>query len=430
MSRRSNGHLEFVPVAGAEARRLASARSENMTTVFIARQPIYDRSGKMFGYQLLYDRDALTRAISAMDQKAGSEFFLNTLLKWGMEPLGNGTPAFIGITRTSLLQNHCKSLPKEGVVLEIPGDVETDDAVIRFLTELRTSGYNLAFDDFDFKAQTRRVLDLANYVKICLNTLSRDEIVHQLSFLKQLKVKAIVTGIETHEALEIAKSLEFEYYAGPCFTKPKGSRSAEIATNRLATLQLLMKLHDPDIEMSELEDIVKRDLAISFKLLRYVNSALIALARTVDSIKTAIHLVGTDRLRAWASILFLSKLDEKPTQLITTALVRAKMAESLALAMGEKNADTYYMVGLFSLVDALLNVPMSEATQMLPFSSDIREALISLEGRYGPVLKCVLAYESGNWSDVSCGDLDAAAIRHSYLVSIAAAHEMLKITKA
>ena len=105
------------------------------------------------------------------------------------------------------------------------------------------------------------------------------------------------------------------------------------------------------------------------------------------------------------------------------------MAESLAQAMGEKHTDTYYMVGLFSLVDALLNVPMPEATQLLPFSGDVREALISLGGRCGAVLKCVLSYESGNWSDVSCGDLDTAAIRHSYMVSIAAAHQMLKITE-
>src|SRR3989442_5006999 len=133
MSRRSTGHLEFAPVAGAEARQLANAGSENMTTIFISRRPIHDRSSMMSGYQLLYDRDALTRALSAMDQKAGSEFYLNTVLKWGMEPLGNGTPAFIGITRTVLLQNYCTSLPKDRVVLEIPGDVEPDDAVIRFL---------------------------------------------------------------------------------------------------------------------------------------------------------------------------------------------------------------------------------------------------------------------------------------------------------
>src|SRR2546426_12147658 len=158
--------------------------SENITTVFISRQPIYDRSGKMFAYQLLYDRDALTRALSAKDQKAGSEFFVNTLLKWGMEPLGNGTPAFIGMTRTFILQNYCKSLPKDGVVLEISRDIEPDDAVIRFLTELRTAGYNIAFDDFDFKTQTRRVLDLANYVKIGFKTLPKTEIAQQLSFLK------------------------------------------------------------------------------------------------------------------------------------------------------------------------------------------------------------------------------------------------------
>src|SRR5438094_2672087 len=166
--------------------------SENMNTVFISRQPIYDRSGKLFAYQLVYAHDALSRILSAKDQKAGSEFFLNTLLKWGVEPLGNGTPAFIGMTRTFILQNYSKSFPKDGVVLEIPRDIEPGDTVIRFLTELRTSGYNLALDDFDFTEQTRPALDVANYVKIGFGRLPKDRILEQLSMLKQSKVKAIV----------------------------------------------------------------------------------------------------------------------------------------------------------------------------------------------------------------------------------------------
>lgn len=399
----------------------------NSNTVFISRRPIYNQSGAVCAYELVYDCEALTRMLAPKDPKAAFETFSNTFLKGAVEPLGDGTTAFIRMSRAFILQNYCKSLTKHGIVLEVT-QLELDDVVNSYLTELRTAGYTIALDNFDFSV---RPPDFVNTVKIPFEKLPPpNDIAQMLTMLKQSKVKAIVTEVESHEQLELAKSLGFEYYAGLCFTKPKGIKTDQIPVNRLATLQLIMKLQDPDLKTSELEQIVKQDLAISFKLMRFVNSAALSLSRSIDSIKTAIQLVGTNRLRSWASLLFLSRLEDKTSELISTALTRAKMAESLAVAMGVADPDTYYMVGLFSLVDALLNVPMSEATQLLPFSSNVRDALINLGGTYGSVLKCVLAYERGDWAGVTCGNLDPGAIRHCYLVSVAGAGQMLKMARA
>ena len=385
--------------------------------MFVSRQPIYNRSIDLFAYELAYPG------------QTGAEAFINAFLNPGLEPLVGATPAFVHLPLQLILQDDFKALPKERVVLEISREIELDSAVLGSLTALTKSGYKLALDDFVYADETRPALELAHFASLNFEKLSAEDISKQFAALKQTKVKAIAKGLETHAACETAKSMGFEYFRGSCFIKPKLTASTRVPVNRLSTLQLVLKLQEPELSTTELEKIISQDLAISFKLLQYVNSAAFSFSRNIESIRTAIQMIGRDNLRSWASQLFLSKLDDKPPELSIIALVRAKMAERLAVELGARNPDTFYMVGLFSLIDALLNVPMTEAIQLLPFSKEVREALLTQSGLLGSALNCVLSYESGNWSGISCGDLDAATIQRCYLDSIAIAETMPKIAK-
>src|SRR5262249_28720558 len=154
----------------------------------------------------------------------------------------------------------------ERVVLEISHDVEPDEAVIGSLNELSQSGYSIALDDFDFSEQKRPMLDVANYVKLDFERFSREEISKQFSILKQTKAKAVAKGIETHDDFEAAKAIGFEYFRGSCFNKPKLATPTRVPINRLSTLQLVLKLQEPELSTQELEKIVSQDLAISYKL--------------------------------------------------------------------------------------------------------------------------------------------------------------------
>lgn len=394
--------------------------------IFVSRQPIYTRSIELFAYELLYRNDALEHALLANGEKAAFEVFLNTFCDAGLEPLVGENLAFINIKRMFILQDYCKALPKERVVLEVSRDVEPDEPVIHALTALSDSGYKLALDDYTDR--NRPLLELADYVNFDFERFTRDEISNQLLKLKLSKAKSIATKIETHEEFEIATGMGFEYFRGACFNQPKLTSPPRLRINRLSTLQLALKLQEPDLSTAELEKIVSQDLAISYKLLQYVNSAALSVSKNIESIRHAVQMVGTERIRAWASLLLLSKLDDKPAELMITAFVRAKMAERLAVAQGATNPDSYYMVGLFSVIDALLNVPMSEAIQLLPFSKQVREALVRHEGPMGQVLNCVLAYENGNWGEIDCSNLDAATIRQCYMDALSATRKMPKLT--
>jgi EAL and modified HD-GYP domain-containing signal transduction protein len=321
------------------------------------------------------------------------------------------------------------ALPKERVVLEVSRDTAQDEALLQSLTALNKAGYKLAVAGFDYDESSRPLLDIAHYASLNFDTVPLPEIHKQLAVVRQCAAKPIASRLATHDDFEAAKALQFEYFRGTCFMKPKLASPARVPINRLSTLQLVLKLQQPDLKASELEKVVSQDLAITYKLLQYLNSAAFSLARNIESVGHAVRMVGTDRIRVWASMLLLSKLDDKPPELIVTAFLRAKMAEALALAIGATNPDSYYMVGLFSLVDALLNVPLPDAIQLLPFSKEVREAIMRQEGSMGAVLKCVLAYENGSWDEVRCGNLDPATIRQCYLDAISAARHLPKYGK-
>ena len=253
--------------------------------MFVSRQPIYNRSIDLFAYELIYPFDVLERTIAEKSEPAGVEFFLNTLLSTGLESLVGDTLAFIHITRPMILQDDYKAIPKERVVLEISREIEPDAAVLGSLSALTKSGYKIALDDFNDTEQTRPILELADFVSVNFKNLSAEDIPERLARLKQSKVKAIAKGIETHADSESAKSMGFEYFKGSCFIKPKLTTSTRVPVNRLSTLQLVLKLQEPELSTAEFEKIISQDLAISYKLLQYVNSAAFSLPETSNRLE-------------------------------------------------------------------------------------------------------------------------------------------------
>ncbi len=407
----------------------SSAGVGNNDVAFVARQPIYTRAAGLFAYELLYPHNTIAPALLEKDEKTAAEAFLHTFFDVGLERLVGDSVAFINIPRAFILHDHCTALPKDRIVLEVSGDVGSDQAVVRSLAALKNSGYKLGLHDFDYSDELRPMMDLVDYVSLSFKRISREEALRQFTFLKQFNVKTIASRVDSHETFELAKTAGFHYFRGRCFTKPRVANPTRIPLNRLSTMQLVIKLQEPELGTTEIEKIVGFDLVISYKLLQYVNSAALSLSRNIESIGHAIRMVGTERIRAWASLLLLSKLDDKPGEVIITAFIRGKMAEGLALVMGARNPASYYMVGLFSVVDALLNLPMPDAIQLLPFSKQVREALLNHEGPIGSVLNCVLAYEGGNWSEARCGDVDPATIRQCYLDAISSSRKMPKAGK-
>jgi len=244
------------------------------------------------------------------------------------------------------------------------------------------------------------LLGMATAVKIDAN-LDRATLSDLVSLARRAGAQVVAENVETHEAFEMCKALGADLYQGYFFCHPRAVDGRGIEVNNLNKLRLIAELQDPEVDMTKLGDIVQRDVGLSYNLLRFVNSAFFSVPRRIESIRDALVLLGLQNVKRWATLMTLAGTDDKPHELIVTGLVRARMCELVAIARGDKrDAEGYFTAGLFSVVDALMDVSLIELLRQLPFSQEIMDALLRYEGPKGELLHGVLAYERGDFGEM------------------------------
>ena len=389
------------------------------TQVLIGRQAIFDADLQVFGYELLYRSSQMNAATFSDGDAVTARVMLNAFLEIGLDQLVGPHLAFINLTTKFLCEQLCEDLPKDRVVLEVLEDIPMDETVLESLSRLSGLGYTLALDDFEYQESLRPMVERCQMVKLDISALGMDRFAEQIAFLRQFNVKLLAEKVETQEEFEFCKELRVDYYQGYFFCKPVIVEGTKIPPNQMAILTLLSKLQNPDANMGEIEEVIRQDVSLSYKVLRYVNSAFFALSKKVDSIRQATCMVGLSRLKTWATLLVMAGLDQKPLELLMMALVRGKMCEELALTLKVDDPDEYFTVGLFSVLDALLDKPMEEVLALVELSQPVREALIQRSGPMGNVLGYVLAYESGDWEGIQSRSLQMDILRQSYFAALA-----------
>jgi EAL and modified HD-GYP domain-containing signal transduction protein len=335
----------------------------------------------------------------------------------GLDRMVGPSLAFINVTPEFILSDYCRSMPRDRVVFEILEDTIPGTRLIEAVRQLSQEHYRFALDDFAFESARLPLLPFCSFVKVDLSLADRNMIANGLGDLKQSPVKLLAEKVETFEEFDFCKAAGFDYFQGYFFCRPRILSVSRIPPNRVSICRLLSRLQHPDIKSHDIETIVEEDLSLSYRLLRYINSACIAIPRKIDSISHAVRLVGLDHIKLLASLIMLTSLDDKPRELLTVSLVRARMCSLLAEKFRLRNTDAFFTVGLFSTLDAFLDCPMEEALRMLPLSDEIRQALLTRTGPLGPIFHSVLAYERGQWDAVRSG-LESEIITEVYLSAL------------
>lgn len=397
-----------------------------MSDIYIGRQPIYDRKLKVHAYELLF-RAASDNSASFTDgDQATTDVIVNTFLEIGLDNIVGNRLAFINLTRAFFVGERSISLPKDRVVLELLEDIDADDEVIAGVKRLSGQGYTIALDDFIYHESLQPLVSLADMVKIDVMTLNHDEIRTHVSALRQHPLRLVAEKVETQEELDFCMGLGFDYFQGYFFAQPKVIRGQRLPNNRLAILKLLSRLQDPGVTPQQIEELIAQDVAFSYRILRYVNSASLALPRKIESVHQAVVMLGVQTIKSWTTLLAMSQVDNKPAELVVTAMVRGKMAEGLAKAMNAAQPDSFFTVGLFSALDALMDNSMEEILTQLPLAEHISAALLHRRGIHGDVLDCVLAYERGEWENLGCSQLGTHKIRDCYLEAVQWAEDVCR----
>lgn len=372
------------------------------SNIFIARQPIFTRSQKVFGYELLF-RSSLANYFDPLQdgERATSRVITDTFLLFGIPRLTDSKKAFINFTGDMLVKEVAALFPKEITMVEILENIQVTPQVVDACQELVRKGYQLALDDFQYSPAWDPLLKLAHIVKFDFRKTGPAELKSEIEAISKFKVKLLAEKVETLEEFQSAQELGFDYFQGYFFRKPKIIEGRDIPGSKLTHLQVLRELQQENYDFSKVSELISRDVSLSFKLLKYVNSAYFSRPQAIQSVQSAIALLGELNLRKWLSLMMLSYLaEDKPSELLRLSIQRAAFCEMLArrLPAARKQAHLFFTAGMFSLLDALLDQPMDTVLHELSLAGDLRAALLG-EGvsLVAKILYLVKLYEHGSW---------------------------------
>ncbi|MCM3636841.1 HDOD domain-containing protein [Sporosarcina luteola] len=370
--------------------------------IFVGRQPILDKEERIFGYELLY-RNSDQNSFPDIDpEQATIQLLINTFLSIGVDQISGKSKSFINFTGDLLLKDIFSSLKPEFVVIEILEDVEITPALISRIREIKQEGFQLALDDFiiqDQYALHTELFELIDYVKVDFLAVDEKSRRGIERFIKKYPhIKMLAEKIETEEQFQIAKQSGYDLFQGYFFAKPEIIKGVEIPANLNLHIQIISKLNDSDPNIDEIANLILHDISLTYKLLRLINTMNFNVPKSVGSVKQAIVLIGMRELKRWMRILMLQDISDHSSSgrvkaLVSYSMSRAKMCEFVAIRTGYPNGDEHFFVGLFSLLDAIMNRDWDDILPMFPFSEDVAETLQGKKTDMTPYLELAIATE-------------------------------------
>ncbi|MCC3648080.1 HDOD domain-containing protein [Cytobacillus oceanisediminis] len=406
--------------------------------VFVARQPIFNSKEEVFAYELLY-RNNQVNAFPAIDEdQATAEVIINSFLNIGIDQLSEGKPCFINFTEKLLkLRVPAYFRPRE-IVVEILETVKPSAELVRICKDLKELGYQIALDDYvinETNPFARQLLKYADIIKVdFLNTPK--EMREKIELLvSQLRIKTVAEKVETREEYEEAKSKGYDYFQGYFFEKPVIMSTHDVPAYFQSYYEMIQNLSKEEPSLDRIAELIERDISLSYKLLRLINSPAYRPKQKINSIRQAIVLLGLIELEKWIYVLAVRENIVHHSQMaeetIRLSMRRAKMCEEIGrLQIGKSVSSSYFMTGMFSLMDSLLNIPMKQILDELPLQDDICEALRGENNHLKVILDLAVAVEKAQWSRISemCEKLnvDEKTIFKIYSEALAWSSQLLK----
>lgn len=368
--------------------------------VFLARQPIFTKNRTLFGYELLF-RSGITNAFPDIDgDVATTNLLSNLFFPFEVKAILGDKKGLINFTRKLLLDKAPLYLPKEQFIIEVLEDVEPDNDIIEALSLFKERGYNIALDDFIYHEKFKPMIEVSKIIKFDLIETPLSSLIGIMEELKSnYKLKFLAEKIETYEEFRVAKKMGFDYFQGYFFAKPEVISTKGISTNHITKLKLVNEVGQKSLDIKKIGTFIKNDAPLSFKLLKYANSAYFNRMIPIDTIKDAIAYIGETELRKFINVVVISDLgNEKPNELIRSSIIRARMCENFSTIFKSKfSIDELFTLGLFSFMDALMDCPMKDILDNIALSDKMKQALLGNDKGFSRMLDIIIGFEQGNW---------------------------------
>ncbi|WP_333919113.1 EAL and HDOD domain-containing protein [Vibrio crassostreae] len=381
-----------------------------MTATYVARQPILNRNKNTLGYELLF-RDGERNAYPAHieSNRATYRLIVENFLSVGLNPSIPSSRCFINFPYQSLIRRLPLSLPKDKVVVEILETCQPTDELLEAVKELYQAGYMIALDDFTSTPEWERFLRYTHIVKLDIMQMGLDEACDLVRAHQGKKFSFLAERVENEQEFQQTKEAGFKFFQGYFFSKPEIIKTKYISPEQVIAMELFQEVCKPDVDFQRVESIVAKDVALSYKLLRFVNTMSPRLEVTISSFRQALVYLGQEKLKMFVSLAVASYVsDKKPKELYGLSLQRAQFCQRMSRYQAfEGHTEQAFMIGLFSLLDALLDLSLENLVEQLPLCKSIKVALLRREGPYGTLLALEESFEHADWQQIDehCADL-------------------------
>jgi EAL and modified HD-GYP domain-containing signal transduction protein len=399
-----------------------------MAEIFVGRQPIYDRDLEVFAYQLMSCSSTAGKGHEDDLQdadRATSRLILDAFLEIGIDRLVGEHIAFIKLAERFLHAEEELPLPAERMILRIPSFVQVTEQVIEGARQLTDRGFRLALDNYLLHEHLQPLAGMAAIIDLNIEALEQTELQEHIRVLKKLHPLLLADHVRTLDEYELCRDLGMDYFQGYFLSRPRVISGESLSANRLSIMNLLARLHDPQADTDDIADIISKDVALSYKILKLINSAFFGLASNIESIHHAIVMLGRKQLSTWASMLAMTGMDDKPREQVRLAMIRARSCELLAEKAGFKPLDSFFTVGMFSALDLLMDRSLEELLAPLPLADTIVAALLNREGELGAALSCTLAQETADWVNIRFADLGSNELTAANIEAMVWADQVL-----
>jgi c-di-GMP phosphodiesterase len=386
----------------------------------LSRHPVFKSRIEVTGYEIR-SRAIDGKSVATPDAERAMFSMLSAA---GLDQIVGPYSCFLTVTPESLTEGLWTSFLTEKVVLRYLNDFNPSDEVADELLKLSAAGCRFVLSGSLASECLDQFVDRTYALRLDVTSFEPGDLEKRFNELRRYKTPLLADCVDTYDDLEFCEALGFDLYQGRFITRAAAHEDKQIPVDRLTMMRVLSQLQDPELALPDLENTISLDAALSYKLLSFANSAAVSLPRTVNSVGHAVRLIGVQTIRQWASVLLLSTVDDKPRELMTISLVRAKMCERLAESLKNVQKESFFSAGLLSVIDALLDCSMEKAVAGLPLSDEVKSALVSRSGQVGQALRCTIAYENADWENVQFYGMSPAPIREIYMEAIAWARKL------
>lgn len=372
----------------------SSAAGATLQRSALSRQAIYDAELNVWAYELRYADPEAGTPVTLRSDDTTSSLILSAFGEFGLQRVVGDKKAFIDASYGTLTGEMPLPVPSHRVALQVREYEHAIDSLCSCLARRKDEGFALVLQEFVWTEEAIPLLNIVDYVKLDFKSLGGNGLREHMAKLRNYAVTPIATGLANSAQVRVCAALGVQCYQGDFLFKPQVMSRKELPSSFLILNDLLMKLQDPDVEFQEIEGLVKRDPGLSVAVLRFLNSSAYGFRQQVSSVSQAVALLGISEFTKWLLLVSLSARFDKPSELLVTALVRARTCENFARAK-KKALDAAFIVGLLSVLDALLDRPMQEVLTELPLTDEVKSAILEFSGDAGAILEKVLTREHG-----------------------------------